>query len=148
MRERADGERFAYEDGFSLTKYTMPVVRQMAEVIPGGFFIYRENEKRELIFHNKKVLEIYGCETEEEFRLLTGNTFPGMVHPDDFTAIQMSIDMQIDSAAGAEDHVTYRIIRKDGEIRWVDDYGHFSHSPDYGDIYYVFISDVTDRMEK
>ena len=139
--------KMRYADNFSLTKYTMPVIRQMAEVIPGGFFIYRENEHREIIYQNSKVLEIYGCRTVEEFQELTGNSFENMVHPDDFASVQASIDHQIDSEDGdSMDHVIYRIIRKDGSIRFVDDYGHYSHSPDYGDIYYVFITDITEVM--
>ncbi len=137
--------RDRYSDGFSLTKYTMPVVWQLAEVIPGGFFIYREDEKRELIYASKRVLEIYGCDNLDEFKELTGYTFEGMVYPEDFPKIQSSIDNQIDSEDGnGMDHVCYRITRKDGQIRWVDDYGHFSYSPEYGDVYYVFISDITD----
>ncbi|MCR5626118.1 MAG: diguanylate cyclase [Lachnospiraceae bacterium] len=144
-----NSRRKSYADNFTLTKYTMPIVRQMAEVIPGGFFIYREDKVRELIYHNNKVLDIYGCNTSEEFKALTGNTFQGMVYPEDFDVIQESIDKQIDSEDGdGMDHVIYRITRLDGKVRWVDDYGHFSHSPDYGDIYYVFISDITDSIEK
>jgi PAS domain S-box-containing protein len=118
----------------------------MSKVIPGGFFIYHEDEKRELIYANDKVCEIYGCANLDEFKELTGYTFQGMVHPDDFQRIQDAIDEQIDADEGDSlDQVEYRIIRKDGEIRWVDDYGHFSHSPEYGDIYYVFISDITEK---
>ncbi|MBQ6132730.1 MAG: PAS domain-containing protein [Lachnospiraceae bacterium] len=136
--------RERYSDDFSLTKYTLPVVWQMSSVIPGGFFIYKEDEKRELIYANQRVCDIYGCKDIDEFKELTGFTFNGMVHPDDFHLIQGSIDSQIDSDEGDSfDHVEYRIIRKDGEIRWVDDYGHFGYSPEYGDLYYVFISDIT-----
>lgn len=136
--------RERYSDDFALTKFTMPVVWQMSSVIPGGFFIYREDEKRELIYANQRVCDIYGCADLDEFKALTGFTFNGMVHPDDFHLIQESIDNQIDSEEGDSfDHVEYRIIRKDGEVRWVDDYGHFGYSPEYGDLYYVFISDIT-----
>ncbi len=141
-------KRARYADNFTLTKYTMPIIRQMAEVIPGGFFIYREDDKRELIYYNRQVLEIFGCETGSEFRTLTGGTFEGMVYKDDFKRIQDSIDDQINAEEGnGMDHVIYRIIRKDGSIRWIDDYGHFSHSEDFGDIYYVFINDITETYE-
>ena len=141
-------KRARYADNFTLTKYTMPIIRQMAEVIPGGFFIYREDDKRELIYYNRQVLEIFGCETGSEFRTLTGGTFEGMVYKDDFKRIQDSIDDQINAEEGnGMDHVIYRIIRKDGSIRWIDDYGHFSHSEDFGDIYYVFINDITEIYE-
>ena len=141
-------KRARYADNFTLTKYTMPIIRQMAEVIPGGFFIYREDDKRELIYYNRQVLEIFGCETGRDFRTLTGGTFEGMVYKDDFKRIQDSIDDQINAEEGnGMDHVIYRIIRKDGSIRWIDDYGHFSHSEDFGDIYYVFINDITEAYE-
>ena len=95
------------------------------------------------------MLDIFGCQTKDDFLQLTGGTFQGMVHPDDFDTIQASIDMQIDAEnSDGMDHVIYRITRKDGEVRWVDDYGHFSHSDDYGDIYYVFINDITDSYSK
>ena len=142
--EQIDVNRMRFVDNFTLTKYTMPIIQQMAEVIPGGFFIYKEDDKRELLYLNRKVLDIYGCKTREEFMELTGGTFQGMVHPEDFDKIQESIDMQIDDENGdGMDHVVYRIIRKDGAVRIVDDYGHFSHSEDYGDIYYVFINDIS-----
>ncbi len=142
--EQVDVNRMRFVDNFTLTKYTMPIIQQMAEVIPGGFFIYREDAKREILYLNRKVLDIYGCETRDEFMELTGGTFQGMVHPEDFDEIQKSIDMQIDDEnSDGMDHVIYRIIRKDGAVRTVDDYGHFSHSDDYGDIYYVFINDIS-----
>jgi PAS domain-containing protein len=141
---KVDVKRLKFADDFSLTKYTMPIIQQMAEVIPGGFFIYREDAKREILYLNRKVLDIYGCDTRDEFMELTGGTFQGMVHPEDFDEIQKSIDMQIDDEnSDGMDHVIYRIIRKDGAVRTVDDYGHFSHSDDYGDIYYVFINDIS-----
>jgi len=131
-------------DTFKLSKYTMPIIKQMAEVLPGGFFIYKEDEKREIIFKNRYVLEIYGCKTEEEFSELTGNSFNNMVHPDDFLKVQATIDAQIASPENfGNDNVIYRIIRKDGQVRLVGNHGHVSLSPDYGDIFYVFISDIT-----
>ena len=42
----------------------------------------------------------------------------------------------------------YRIIRKDGAVRWVDDYGHYTQTDAYGGIYYVFISDITEKRER
>ncbi len=137
------------ENGFALTKFTVPVVRQMAEVIPGGFFVYKEDEKRELLFANHQVLKIYGCKNLEEFKELTGYTFQGMVHPDDFDNIQEDIDRQVARKDNhhAMDHVIYRIIQKDGTVRWVDDYGHLSITEDFGAVFYVFINDITEARK-
>ena len=132
------GKKYLYE--------VLPMLKWVAEQVPGGFFVYSAKEPYELFYANSAVLDIYGCENLDEFRELTGYTFQGMVYPEDFDAIQESIEEQIaDPDNDRLDHVEYRITRKDGEIRWIDDYGHFATFPEHGDAFYVFISDITER---
>ncbi len=50
-----------------------------------------------------------GLKDLEEFKTLTGYTFRGMLHP--------------------------------------DDYGHYTETDTYGGIYYVFISDITEKKK-
>ncbi len=113
--------------------------------MPGGFFIYRADEAEELIYANKAMLRIFACDTIEEFRELTGNSFRGIVHPDDLEEIELSIKEQIEKDQYDMDYVEYRIIRKDGEVRWIEDYGHFVHNEYFGDIFYVFVGDATEK---
>ncbi len=129
------------------SKEGMSAAEWLAEQMPGGFFIYRADENMELLYVNQSTCEIYGCDTVEEFRRLTGNSFKGMVHPEDYNSIQNSISEQIARPSNRRsiDYVVYRIIRKDGVVRWVDDYGHFATLPGYGEVYYVFIEDVTEN---
>ncbi|WP_051204875.1 PAS domain-containing hybrid sensor histidine kinase/response regulator [Butyrivibrio sp. VCD2006] len=121
-------------------------IEWLAEQMPGGFFIYRADDKQEILYVNQATLLIFGCETLEEFKDHTGYTFRGMVHPEDFENIQASIDEQIAAEDNEHnlDYVVYRIIRKDGVERWVDDYGRFTYLPGFGNVYYVFISDITE----
>ncbi len=126
--------------------YLPVAIEWMGEQIPGGFFIYRADETSEIVYVNNAVLRIYGCETIEEFRKLTGNNFRGMVHPKDYADVAQSIEKQIKDVDHLNlDYIEYRIIRRDGVVRWVDDYGHFAQFPGYGDVYYVFISDITEK---
>lgn len=127
---------------------TISVIEQIAERMPGGFFIYRADGNEELIYVNQALLRIFGCDTREEFWKLTGGTFPGMVHSEDIDAVEESIRKQISSSQYDFDYVEYRIVQKDGDIRWVEDYGHFIHTPLYGSIFYVFIDDATERMKQ
>lgn len=128
------------------TESDMSVLLWLGDQIPGGFFIYRADESQEILYANRSTHRVFGCDSAEEFRALTGNTFRGMVHPEDFETIQASIDRQIADVHNENlDYVEYRIIRKDGAVRWVDDYGHFAQMPGYGEVYYVFIWDVTER---
>jgi len=137
-RDNFFGKKYLYE--------VLPMLKWVAEHVPGGFFVYSAKEPYELFYANNAVLEIYGCENLDEFKELTGYTFQGMVYPDDFDEIQESIEEQIaDPDNDRLDHVEYRITRRDGEIRWIDDYGHFATFPEHGDAFYVFISDITER---
>lgn len=123
-------------------------LKWLGEQIPGGFFIYQAGGDQELVYENLATWSIYGCETQDEFDALTGRTFRGLVHPDDYGAVVASIDEQIaDRRNNKVDSVKYRIVRKDGEVRWVDDYGRYAQLPGYGDVYYVFISDITEKQQ-
>ena len=128
-----------------LFEQILSVIEQFGEYMPGGFFIYKADEQEELLYANKAVCDIFGCRDLEEFRELTGFSFRGMVHPEDYERVAASIHEQVKDSIDEIDAVEYRIIRKDGEIRWIDDYGHYIEYDDYNGIYYVFISDITDR---
>jgi len=132
----------------SFNEDTLPIVKQMTEGMPGGFFIYHAGGNEELIFINSAVLRIFGCKTEEEFVELTGFTFKGMVYSEDLEEVESSIVQQIENSIYDLDYVEYRIVQKDGSVRWIEDYGHFMHTEIYGDIFYVFIEDATDRLKK
>ena len=136
-----------FGEHFQLDERTLGIVEQIGKHMPGGFFIYKAEQPEELLYVNHTVLDIFGCADIEEFKAHTGYTFKGMVHPEDYIRITGSINDQIESSDDNLDYVEYRIIRKDGSIRWVDDYGHFTHTEAYGGIYYVFISDITEKKE-
>ena len=106
------------------------------------------NEKEEIIYANETMLQIFNCSTMEEFREHTGNSFRGIVHPDDLEEVEKSIREQIAISHFDLDYVEYRIIQKGGRIRWLEDYGHFVHNEKIGDIFYVFVGDATEKRER
>ena len=117
---------------FQLNEQTIHIVEEIGRHMPGGFFIYKAELPEELLYANEAVLDIFGCRTLDEFKELTGYTFKGMLHPDDYRAISDSIIKQIANSEDKLDYVEYRIIRKDGAVRWVDDYGHYTDTEAYG----------------
>lgn len=141
-------ERENAELTISFNEQTLPIIEQISEGMPGGFFIYHADGDEELIYINGAMLRIFGCDTLEEFKALTGYTFKGLVHPEDIDEVEKSIGTQIAHSGENLDYVEYRIIRKDGTVRWVEDYGHFVHTDTYGDLFYVFIEDATERMQR
>ena len=113
-----------------------------------GFFIYSALENEKVLFVNPPIISMYGCKTLEEFREYVGNSFKGMVHPEDLERIEYEIKDQIKNSDKKMDYIRYRIIRKDGEVRWVDDCGHLEESTleDGTKIFYVFLRDITDEI--
>ena len=130
---------------FELNEDTLSFIEEIGDHMPGGFFIYRAAAQEELIYANKAVYAIYGCGGPEEFKSLTGYTFRGMVHPEDYERIASSVLRQVTGSDEQMDHAEYRIVRQDGSVRWVDDYGHYAETKAYGGVYVVFISDITEK---
>ena len=116
--------------------------------MPGGFFIYHADEEEKIIYANKITLDIFGCRTFEEFLQTVHGSFKGLVHPDDYARIEDSINRQIAENESNLDYVDYRIIRRDGMIRYVDDYGRLVKTEKFGNVFYVFIRDITEIFEQ
>ena len=133
------------KDKFELNEQTLSVIEEIGGNMPGGFFIYQAEAPGKLIYANRAVVNIYGCTDLEDFKSYTGFVFKGLVHPDDYQKVSDSIVQQISSSKNQMDYAEYRIIRKDGAVRWVDDYGHYTETKAYGGVNVVFISDITEK---
>ena len=68
-----------------LTKvdFEKPFMAGLMDGMPGGFFVYRGDETKKIIYANQKLLDIFDCDTWDEFVELTGGTFIGMVYARD-----------------------------------------------------------------
>lgn len=119
-------------------------IEDVLDRMPGGFFVYRADADESLVYANDACCRIFGCATLDEFKALTGFTFPGMVHPDDLAAVERSIARQIEADQFDMDFVEYRITRADGEVRWIEDFGHYVET-EAGPLFYVFVNDATDK---
>ena len=107
--------------------------------LPGGFFAYSATGEETLCFADKNVLELYECESMEELRSHAGNSFRGMVHPDDLERVEGEISEQTFHRGGRHDYVHYRIRTRRGDTRYVEDFGHLVYDVD-GDSYFMSLS--------
>ena len=119
----------------------------LAALLPGGFFAYEAYGKERLIYANDAACAVWGCKSFEELKEFTGDSFRGMIHPDDLDMVEKGIAEQVSEDEEGLDRIDYRIIRKDGKIRWVDDYGHLLRSGNGYDIFYVFVADTTEKHQ-
>ena len=146
LEEEAGWEAHAWPDRQS-RRMAREILDFMGEM-PGGFLIYRAGGGEEILYANRGLLRIFQCETMEEFRALTGNSFRGLVHPEDLEAVEESIWQQVAASQHDLDYVESRIIRKDGAVRWIEDYGHFVRTESIGGVFYVFLADATVKRER
>lgn len=116
--------------------------------IPGGFFIYRDGGDERIVYANKGLLRIFQCDNWDQFQEVTGGTFRGLVHPEDLDAVEQSIQQQIGKSHHDLDYVEYRIIRRDGSVAWIEDYGHLVRGGAAGNFFYVFLGDATEKQER
>ena len=123
----------------------LSMIEQFGEHIPGGFFIYKADGSEELLYANQAVWNIFGCDSLEDFKAYSGYSFRGMVHPEDYGKAAAANRKKTEDGQSGLDSVEYRIVRKDGEIRWIDDYSHYMKADVYHGLYYVFISDITSK---
>lgn len=110
--------------------------------LPGGFFIYNAEGNEEIYFAEENVIKLFGCKDIEEFREYTGNSFRGMVYPDDYEKISNEIQSQTMTTEKRHDYVRYRIKAKTGEIHYIEDFGHLLHGEGGRKFFYVFIVDI------
>ena len=133
---------------FQLNEATIPVVEEIGKHMPGGFFICKVEGRQELIYANRAVFNLFGCSGLDDFKALTGFTFQGMVHPEDYQALSSFAPELLTRDGEQPDYAEYRIRRRDGSVRWVDSYNHYTDTEAYGGICYVFISDITEKRER
>ncbi len=110
--------------------------------MPGGFLIYRADDKKTILYTNHALIKIFECDTKEEFYELTGGTFEGVVYEEDYAVVDESINFQIKNDSNKFDQVTYRIKTKNGKIKYVEDYGKLYDDPIEGPLFYVFVSAI------
>lgn len=110
--------------------------------LPGGFFIYEAGGDEKIVFAEPNIVSMFGCDSYEEFIEYIGGTFKGMVHPDDLHKIENQIQAQTLFGEKRHDYVRYRIVNKQGEVHYVEDFGHLMHAFNGKSYFYVFIVDV------
>lgn len=123
-------------------------IKDFIDKLPGGFLIYKADGGEEIIYANRALLRMFRCNTLKEFKEYTGDSFRGIVYHEDLDAVEDSIQEQITSSHENLDYVEYRILGKDGAVRWVEDYGHYVRTHSMGNIFYVFITDATEKINK
>lgn len=111
--------------------------------LKGGYLIYENSESERILYASDELISMFACSSFDEFKEYTGNSFRGIVYSEDLERVEYQIKEQIAVSNDKYDFVSYRIKRKDNQIRLVEDMGHLEKTANYGDVFHVYISDIT-----
>lgn len=136
------------KQGITELNYDREFLHRGFAEMPGGFFIYRADwEREEILYVNRALLEIFECGTEEEFLELSGGSFRGLVHPDDYSIVEMSLRMQISDVVDNYDRARHRIITKNGNVVHVELHSKYVETPEEGPLFYAFLSESQTNID-
>jgi len=115
--------------------------RQMAEHLSEVFWLFDWINKK-VIYVSPSYKKVWGRSADDLYR--NYDEWKQSIYPDDLAHAQASFDAII--ATGGGDTRQYRIVRPDGEIRWISDRG-FAIADDKGRLYRIagIAKDITER---
>jgi PAS domain S-box-containing protein len=118
--------------------------RSLVANVPGVIYRCLPDEEGTMIYMNTRIEEISGYPYTDFIRNSI-RTYESIIHPDDRRDVRESINRSL--SAGEPWDIQYRIIHRDGSIRWVQERGRI-FSQDSGITYLDgFIFDITSRRQ-
>lgn len=111
-----------------------------------GCLVYEAQDGENILFADEILIQIFGCRNYMEFCKYVGGSFKTLVHPEDIQRVENEISNQIHDSDDSIDRVRYRIVRKDGAVRTVDDIGRKVYTENGSSVYYICIVDITDSI--
>lgn len=147
-----DGEKRYYCSGIDITQHKRALqevyiakqeVDTIANSIPGGVIKMKTSDFA-LLYANDGYYQLSGYSRADYFAMF-GNGSDKVIHPDDLKQVKGWVQSAV------ENHGTlsfaYRILDKNGEIRWVYINGRRVEDQDRSPVYLCIIMDITDRKK-
>jgi PAS domain S-box-containing protein len=109
------------------------------------FFRWKVSQNWDVKYATENCIDLYGYSVNEFFT--KKKLYDVIVHPDDINRVQNEIIANINLKNESYRHKPYRIITKDKQLKWVDDFTLIEYD-DLGNAIFLngFITDITDRI--
>ena len=105
-------------------------------------FVVCDIKGRHVIHASPEACDIWGCDSVKELKEFCQESFDHLIYREDVERINHSIYKQIIKNPSHGVQSRYRIMTKDGTVKWVDANTYYVHHDIYGELFYCFISDV------
>lgn len=122
----------------------------MAEGVPGAFLVYRAGGDRHILFANRKLVQLAGCDSFEDLLHMTESRFCSLVAPEDRESFCASMEQEADQAAefplsgisGKETIRELRIITKQGKVRQVVQMADLVSDERHGELVFALLREL------
>ena len=122
------------------TEFLHQVALNYMEYVPGGVIIF-DCSNAEILYVNVRVLDIFECDSVEEFRQFIGVNFKNTILPEDFVKVNEEIQNHVKSGCTLTKQVTYRARTGKGNVKRIYHVGKVFKDTPYGTIFSTFISE-------
>ncbi len=111
----------------------------MMNDMPGGVFIYRDNDDHELLYGNSRFLSMLGYDDLETLWEEKGHSFDNLVEAGDCARLFKEIEVQTQS--GPVCFVDFKGVKRDGDLRYMEIFSRRVKHETWGAVYYGFVVD-------
>ena len=130
------------QNSFQDISHVLPTLFAKSHIV---LFRWQVSETWDVKYVSVNCKNIYGYSAEDFYN--TPKLYENIVHPEDIKKVLKEIDLHIESKDISYRHEPYRIITKNKQIRWVDDFTQIEYDEN-GKATYLngFIIDITNKI--
>ena len=105
----------------------------------GGAIVYSAEAGHKLLYANQYMVNLFECDSLEDFYDYVGESFDGIVNYTELTVILREIDIQLAESQNGSGYVFFNIKTKKGNLKRIVSHLAFVHDENLGDVYYAYV---------
>lgn len=117
---------------------------RIPENLHGGMYIFTTEGDRNILYADRNVIHLFECDDFADLLHYLGNNPSKALHPEDFAQAKSTISASSADRNYRHTYLKYRILTKNGKIRYTESFGHRVISDDGKSCYYVITTEITE----
>ena len=105
-----------------------------------------KNREEEILDANGKCLELFECGSLAELKSYCEDYIYNAIYEDDKPRVNHKKDECVSNEHFIMQHSLFRIVTKNGNVKWVDAYVNLNDMVSQGLVYHMFIDDISDKL--
>lgn len=117
---------------------------RIPEKLHGGMYIFTTEGDRNILYADLNVIHLFECDDFADLLNYLGNNPSKALHLEDFAQAKSTISASSADRNCRHTYLKYRILTKNGKIRYTESFGHRVISDDGKSCYYVITTEITE----